>query len=911
MYKNKMSIGIGACLLFITLGVGVAKNTLTVDNKKEVDNKVGSITDDIDTSELEDDTLSEPYFPKVDITNNSSNNNKKNKEDSNKQGDSDSKKNNNNAINNNNNAINNNNNTINNNNNTINNRHNIRIPKYGYESENVFINTSNLNQLSINKILKDGKEINLNYIDGSINKDGGYLKFKEYGNYIIKFTGKDSQNKSITHEGKINVYPMIETKFSLTKTANKNEVVEIVTALKNTDTVEWTVFKDEKSIPLNEAFEGNLSNKGGKIKFKENGKYTLKTSYINEVGRKFEYSASINITDKKLDLKVEEFTHTDKKANVKLSIDKDSYVEWEIYNNKENKNILSSLNNNLSKDGGYVEFREEGTYTIKAIVKDQQGNVHEESKKIKVHPVLSVDFNMPKKVLINKDATISVVKNNKSLPIKWKITKNGANTNSYTSSLTDEGGKINFKDKGNYEVNATIKDSTGRDFSTIKKIAVVYNLYPNYNNAPTDPTVKVEKTRTAKNGKFLVNITANSTDADNDEITYEWEGKSENDYYTVGNHTVRVRAVDSTGATSEWVEVSFEVISNAPTKPIVNVEKTRIAKNGKFLVNITANSTDADNDEITYEWEGKSEDNYYTVGSNTVRVRAVDSTGATSEWVEVSFEVISNAPTKPIVNVEKTRTAKNGKFLVNIIANSTDADNDKITYEWEGKSADNYYKVGNNTVRVRAVDSTGATSEWAETKFNIVSNAPTTPVITRTPNGNSVAPNTPVTIKANSTDADGDKITYVWENRPSETSVYKLGKNVVRVKAVDSTGAESPWSAIVFFVADSNNGGGVQLTGPNSTILENGIEGATIVNYTFKVPEVSGHIGKDYGRVKGFNIKTKQWDQLDYVTATNGVYMSKKLNPGIYSKLEFYYYTNDECMYNKSNITYSVEYYFE
>jgi len=27
--------------------------------------------------------------------------------------------------------------------------------------------------------------------------------------------------------------------------------------------------------------------------------------------------------------------------------------------------------------------------------------------------------------------------------------------------------------------------------------------------------------------------------------------------------------------------------------------------------------------------------------------------------------------------------------------------------------------------------------------------------------------------------------------------------------------------------------------------------------------------------------------------------------------LEFYYYTNHDCMYNKSNITYSVNFYFE
>jgi len=128
---------------------------------------------------------------------------------------------------------------------------------------------------------------------------------------------------------------------------------------------------------------------------------------------------------------------------------------------------------------------------------------------------------------------------------------------------------------------------------------------------------------------------------------------------------------------------------------------------------------------------------------------------------------------------------------------------------------------------------------------------------------------------------------------------------------VDSTGAESPWAAIVFFVADPNGSGGMMLTGPDSVILENGLEGATITEYTFTVPPVAGHSGSDYGRVRGYNVKTKQWDELDYGTTSNGITFSRTLSAGMYSKLEFYYYTNHNCMYDKSNITYSVSYHFE
>ena len=101
------------------------------------------------------------------------------------------------------------------------------------------------------------------------------------------------------------------------------------------------------------------------------------------------------------------------------------------------------------------------------------------------------------------------------------------------------------------------------------------------------------------------------------------------------------------------------------------------------------------------------------------------------------------------------------------------------------------------------------------------------------------------------------------------------------------------------------------LSGPESVILEQGITGATITNYTFTVPPVSGHSGEDYGRVRGYNVLAGQWDQLDYAPTTNGITFSRSLSPNVYSKLEFYYYTNHNCMYNQSNITYSVSYHFQ
>ena len=448
---------------------------------------------------------------------------------------------------------------------------------------------------------------------------------------------------------------------------------------------------------------------------------------------------------------------------------------------------------------------------------------------------------------------------------------------------------------------ASVTDSEGRVTSHSENITVT-------NTAPNAPVVEAVPTRTARDGKFLVNITASATDPNGDAVTLEYADTAADSYYAPDTHTIRVRAKDIAGAYSPWTEKTFTVTNAAPTVTLT-AEPTRTTKDGKFLVNISAKAADADGDATTLEWENKATDGYYATGTHTVKVRAKDIAGAYSPWTEKTFTITSAAPTVTLT-ATPTRTVKDGKFLVNISATAADADSDATTLEWDNKAADGYYAPGTHTVKVRAKDATGLYSDWVSKTFTVANSAPTAPVITRTPNGNSVAPGTPVTITAASSDPDGDPITLIWEGRNSETQNYPRGKNVVRVKAVDSAGAESPWAAIVFFVADSNGGGGMTLTGPDSVIMENGIEGATITEYTFTVPPVDGHSGSDFGRVRGYNKLTGQWDQLDYGTTSNGITFTRTLGAGVYTQLEFYYYTNHDCMYNKSNITYSVSYHW-
>lgn len=439
--------------------------------------------------------------------------------------------------------------------------------------------------------------------------------------------------------------------------------------------------------------------------------------------------------------------------------------------------------------------------------------------------------------------------------------------------------------------------------------------------APTKPEIKVEKTRTVNDvqGKRMFNVNVSlgkeSTDADGDAIEYVWENK-ETAYESNKDHVVKVKAVDASGAESPWAEATINVADTAPAKPVPEVKTTRTRdSSGNFKVNasIKTESVDVEGDDVQYEWEGKQD--YYPIGNHVMKVRAVDATGLKSDWVECPFEITDNAPTDPDFTVDTSkRTVKGQKLLGTVkLTESTDPDGDEIHYEWEGKAEDDYYTPNEEqTLRVRAVDATGRTSNWVEKKFTIVNTAPSAPTIVKTPDGGVIMPGTQVTIKGQgSVDPEGDAVHYEWEGKQAnDTAVYSDGKHVIKVRAVDALGAKSKPAAIMFFVMDPNGNGGLILTGPTSEILEEGVEGATITKYTFNVPAVSGHSGNDYGLIKGRLKGTNNWEQIKKETTSNGVRMEGTLPEGKYDQLKFTYYTDHDCMYNKSNITYTVEYRF-
>lgn len=109
------------------------------------------------------------------------------------------------------------------------------------------------------------------------------------------------------------------------------------------------------------------------------------------------------------------------------------------------------------------------------------------------------------------------------------------------------------------------------------------------NTAPSTPTISSSAISTNIKLRTRLTLTAsNSSDAENDSFSYVWEGRNaETSTYSAGPHTVRVKAVDEYGYSSDWATYSFNVANVTP--PVLNYTKNNdrsfdLSYNGSSLM---------------------------------------------------------------------------------------------------------------------------------------------------------------------------------------------------------------------------------------------------------------------------------------------------------------------------------------
>ncbi|MDI6877913.1 MAG: S-layer homology domain-containing protein [Desulfitobacteriaceae bacterium] len=819
------------------------------------------------------------------------------------------------------------------------------LPKATHTDRTIDLRTrGNNNVLPVEwTITKDGEQVEpSNVMEGSLNAYGGKIRFTQVGDYTLTASMTDALGRVFSYSASTSVYPIPTISLSAPQVWYAGEAGTV--SVSGTDlanlTADWTVVKDDGGAePYSNYATGTLTKEGGSLTFPTKGQYELTLTMTDPTGRTFVQSRNLTVYPiPSMSLSLPQTWHAGEAGTIGVNgTDLENLTAvWTVKQGDDaEKPYTDYASGALTKDGGSITFPSKGQYQLILTMTDTNGRAFTESRSFTVYPIPSVSLSIPEPWYAGEAGTVGVSGTDlENLTADWAICQGSGEVKPYSAyaagNLAKAGGTITLPSKGQYELTLTLTDPTGRTFTKSRSFTI----------SPI-PTMSIGVPPLIYSGDPIA-VTASGSELDGASVNWliSVDGGEAKPYIQYATGSVGASGGSLTISTDKTIAVKliaeatdtngrkFTFTSNIATiKPIASfpftvpssvhigssINVTLPATSGlegrSLTWSLTKGGTPA-----SYSGSLSNSGGSITInatGSYTLTAGTTDSAGRLFSYSQ-NITVTNNAPNKPTGSASVTRTAKNGKLLVNISAYATDPDGDAVTLEYSGNSADSYYPVGTNTVYVRAKDAWGMYSDWTAITFTVTNSAPTTPVITRTPDGNSIAPGVPITITASSTDPDGDPITYVWEGRPAQTSTaYPLGKNVVRVKAVDSTGAESPLTAIVFFIADPNRGGGMTLTGPESVILEQGIAGATITSYTFTVPPVSGHSGQDFGRVRGYNILTGQWDQLDYSPTTNGITFSRTLPPGIYSQLEFYYYTNHDCMYNKSNITYSVIFHFE
>ena len=86
------------------------------------------------------------------------------------------------------------------------------------------------------------------------------------------------------------------------------------------------------------------------------------------------------------------------------------------------------------------------------------------------------------------------------IPLRWSLTRNGENvpvSDYVIGELTADGGKVQFKQAGDYKLRASFKDAGGRNYSyeqsfTVYPIPAMAWTMPNYAHTDSAFTVAVE-----------------------------------------------------------------------------------------------------------------------------------------------------------------------------------------------------------------------------------------------------------------------------------------------------------------------------------------------------------------------------------------------------------------------------------
>ena len=339
--------------------------------------------------------------------------------------------------------------------------------------------------------------------DGNLTDNGGTIQITSAGTYDIAASVTDATGRVFAAPTvSVMVYPVAGLDFTLPTAAwtDSSTPVDLLTSDLQGQDVTWTLTKNGASVSLTDNMLGDLGNLGGKVRFPAVGTYTLTASAVDALGREYSCSQTIKIYPVVgLTVSTNDMSNTDTAEDVKLTTENlgSNEVVWTVL--RDGVEIVPPFD--LTAKGGHGFFSEAGLYTFTASVTDELGRVTTASASIQIYPVGVSGFYLPK--MFHTDSVVTLVTGFEELgenPLRWSLTRNGENvpvSDYVTGELTADGGKIQFKQAGDYKLRASFKDAGGRNYSyeqsfTVYPIPTVAWTMPNTAHTDDIFTVSVE-----------------------------------------------------------------------------------------------------------------------------------------------------------------------------------------------------------------------------------------------------------------------------------------------------------------------------------------------------------------------------------------------------------------------------------
>jgi hypothetical protein len=353
-------------------------------------------------------------------------------------------------------------------------------------------------------------------------------------------------------------------------------------------------------------------------------------------------------------------------------------------------------------------------------------------------------------------------------------------------------------------------------------------------------------------GAATVTLSATDTESGVDKVEYALDGGTFTTYsgpLTVneeGSHTVQYRATDKAGNTSQVASTSFTVApppaqDTTPPQVSATVAGTKNPDgtyDGQATVTVTATDTESGVASVEYQLDDQSFTAYTNPvvvnqpGAHSVQFRATDKAGNTSAAGSVSFTVAApqqkdTTPPQVSASVSGDKDS-NGNYVgsatVTVAATDTESGVASVEYALDSGAFTAYSAPvsvnaeGSHTVKYRATDKAGNTSQVGSVTFKVV--APSggdtkPPQVSEQTTGNqdwawNYVGSATVTISASDDDSGVATVEYALDGQPYTVytkpfAVTQPGAHQVLIRATDKAGNTSDVSTAHFSVVKSGS----------------------------------------------------------------------------------------------------------